>query len=115
MRISDWSSDVCSSDLVEAHIDDDVHRLLVEGRAHRQHSLRPDLVHQALIVRLFETRGKEPVDMLGLAAFSVRGMDEAVELAELELQGRPDAVLPNDISMGADHVDRKSTRLNSSH
>src|SRR3546814_20513383 len=34
MRISDWSSDVCSSDLTRDHEDDDPHRTAPDGKAY---------------------------------------------------------------------------------
>src|SRR3546814_1732060 len=36
MRISDWSSDVCSSDLVEAELRGDAHRVMVKAAGNQR-------------------------------------------------------------------------------
>src|SRR3546814_5207137 len=97
MRISDWSSDVCSSDL----------------RALRQEIRTTDLRRL-----LLEDVDEGAADDLALAL----GIVDALQLAEEELAGV--AVHQRDVVVMAeqlDHLpglvlaDRKSTRLNSSH
>src|SRR3546814_2420379 len=96
MRISDWSSDVCSSDLVDG---------LIEARGNQIVVARiPDVAMAALIIGTplsaiekasFE-RHQEPVlapMVAGFAGVAAGVVDHVVE----------------------EPVDRKSTRLNSSH
>src|SRR3546814_992689 len=106
MRISDWSSDVCSSDLVDAALAQPgavgLHRLLREG---------PDL------------RGRQPLDR------AVRNFaEEYMEGRRFAVDGAFHLMLVEDLlhalaKLTRDAVrlpvrlagDRKSTRLNSSH
>src|SRR3546814_7619754 len=116
MRISDWSSDVCSSDLQEP-------ALIVEsGR------------------RVFDLYERALVDRDDVAARGViadRTLHQAVDLGEVGLSQRLLALIERDgdrdaaqpalrrvgdrnlaadlIGAGGILVDRKSTRLNSSH
>src|SRR3546814_9924369 len=94
MRISDWSSDVCSSDLDEVGVDPQVEDFL-EGKepvripaAERGDERRARRAGRA-------RRGDEAVR---------REMDDAIV-------GKVGAVLDRRVGKG----DRKSTRLNSSH
>src|SRR3546814_6634977 len=100
MRISDWSSDVCSSDLIdEAKLDDDV-------RAHLGNAVR---VHPKLdfVNGLAGLSGKTVVVD---PASAVTAIFERLEQAGAKLvEARDPAVLPKAVK------DRKSTRLNSSH
>src|SRR3546814_4991962 len=97
MRISDWSSDVCSSDLLEARQelaqagDQNLAAQDDEGRDHRQagNAVERDQ-HQ-------DDRGDE--QLVG------DGIEEAAERRLLPPGAREIAV----------EIDRKSTRLNSSH
>src|SRR3546814_4344200 len=102
MRISDWSSDVCSSDLVGPL----VRPVVVGGRAALPGTINP-AVAGAVLVPLFEC------------------IDDAWRCGAIPRAGRPDAsgVIPG-FGKGTDRgiaeafetkVDRKSTRLNSSH
>src|SRR3546814_6229063 len=83
MRISDWSSDVCSSDL-------DRHAGQVRGSGHA-----PD-------------RHRRADDALLLAERTV------FELCEMRVHAVPMLAVDNARRDGVD-IDRKSTRLNSSH
>src|SRR3546814_4681470 len=104
MRISDWSSDVCSSDLVAGALDDDA--------VARPHAEAPDLVavvqgdvrhhHPA------DGDGGEPPDrgqLAGAADLDVDGLQRRLRAfgGEFMRDGRKRL------------LDRKSTRLNSSH
>src|SRR3546814_7671485 len=104
MRISDWSSDVCSSDLVGG---------VVELRDRCE--VRLDRVEAGLVDRrLVHARAVQPADLLfdraggGLVGAGVRRFYDAA----LRMQ----ALLAQLVERApADAVDRKSKRLNSSH
>src|SRR3546814_7217100 len=126
MRISDWSSDVCSSDLetavlCEEHEDGTNHRLhaVHAARARAQIPANPDVGDLADSDRnaaascrngvpnlVDETRAGIDADEVGFAATVIKiGANSEVgffqRLAEL--------------AVGNSEIDRKSTRLNSSH
>src|SRR3546814_1611720 len=121
MRISDWSSDVCSSDLIVlapvADVDQGVvqRRAIVAGEsiavAQRvrggEHVRRNELVQQALEFGIRESDAIQRLKLLaevvlqGSAVANVRAQ-RVLEVAELFDQLLLDG-------------DRKSTRLNSSH
>src|SRR3546814_3102991 len=91
MRISDWSSDVCSSDLVAVD-----HDRLVAGLAKREHGV------DAAIVEL---------DALPDAIRPATEDDDFARLGDVRFalaRARP-------VALVAGIQDRKSTRLNSSH
>src|SRR3546814_4240479 len=125
MRIRDWSSDVCSSDLVAVRVDEALARpRLVVGRVNLDLDLRvetemPTLgtIGNALAARRGEvTRrrfGRAEVDHVGGQFDLLRLLTEdALDLADQEgvALAHPDALNVED-TFG----DRKSTRLNSSH
>src|SRR3546814_1540116 len=101
MRISDWSSDVCSSDLIQGAL---------VGRA---------------MGGIFDSANATLFPVVGMAAFL--GAGYRVPLAAVvfvaEFTGRPGFVVPGLIAavvaqlvMGKASIsDRQSTRLNSSH
>src|SRR3546814_4805140 len=91
MRISGWSSDVCSSDLYLPHIDR-VLRLL------------------DCKVRVYGTRRRGEDDNLDFRAPSVQGFIDDVAGCRAVL-----STAGNQLIGEALHLDRKSTRLNSSH
>src|SRR3546814_2051152 len=104
MRISDWSSDVCSSDLPEH---------LGSGR-----SAALNRLHDGPDIRNQEQQAEQPANF-DSHAHSLPGVDEAASLSQ-------DRVLRNyfrytvlcyfpAITARSIHTDRKSTRLNSSH
>src|SRR3546814_2518169 len=147
MRISDWSSDVCSSDLVAgAEVE---HALAVEVvAARRQHlveQLRKEtrrIALEAFVEDLFVQPG-DAVDAVvvveaDVLAAAVLVVEEEIDVA-LRLAAEIDVRQPDAVSHVLDHsmflfllgvclrsycratrrsprgVDRKSTRLNSSH
>src|SRR3546814_4006856 len=57
MRISDWSSDVCSSDLVLAGQDDDAITLLDPGSSHHSTSGASEMIFMCLRARSSRTTG----------------------------------------------------------
>src|SRR3546814_1441538 len=99
MRISDWSSDVCSSDLVEQQ--EIEHRVDALGPAldHLGHLARParEVKAQAQRVQMGEGRDRQ---------FARRVLPDAFEhhVAQV-IEKYP----------GKARADRKSTRMNSSH
>src|SRR3546814_4683713 len=111
MRISDWSSDVCSSDLI------------LERKIDLRHRLEDQLLGDALVVIAFE-----PGEQVTLVRKKQRALDfEPIGGEPLEADRRIGAVgagpkiLPDTrlrVEIGPDRPaveDRKSTRLNSSH
>src|SRR3546814_2553237 len=105
MRISDWSSDVCSSDLCLAST------AAVEAKQAEIEQLRADI--REFAVQAFV---HPPADD-ALAALDSSDPGEAAEKrALLELQNTNDADLLDRLSAAEEDLeDRKSTRLNSSN
>src|SRR3546814_4478609 len=116
MRISDWSSDVCSSDLIA----DDL------ALAHAFAHMRGDFAHVGI------AGGKSPgmldLDVIAMAAMTTRIDDLAVShrvngraIARTEINACMHAAITQygmpaqSIRRGLPSGDRKSTRLNSSH
>src|SRR3546814_2521190 len=108
MRISDWSSDVCSSDLVAAALDEEagdaagaeqreggVERDMAVGVGRHLRHLDAGLPIGLEAGRLVALVGHQQRRVLGRARHQVMG------------ERQPQAAI--------DHQDRKSTRLNSSH
>src|SRR3546814_10510826 len=98
MRISDWSSDVCSSDLAAEVAFDHV---------------LADFGAQALDFRLGQVADLDRrVDAGRFAKLLRTGTADAVDA----LQPDPDMLLGRQVDpCNTRHADRKSTRLNSSH
>src|SRR3546814_10489987 len=99
MRISDWSSDVCSSDLATATAQ--------RGEQLSQRSERMRAVEGFLRRRIASALP------IGFATLPDTG-------EQLRFVGEPTrmrfvADLPDYLGRGGPHLDRKSTRLNSSH
>src|SRR3546814_6186450 len=145
MRISDWSSDVCSSDLPE------VAELVVDKLWRQFVSEQPDAAERRRLAALFraagyemrpllaallaseafwapENRGrlvKSPVDLIvGTLRLFALPVENARDLAWLSRRLGQDLFDPPDVSgwpggtawiTGATLLDRKSTRLHSSH
>src|SRR3546814_8741453 len=93
MRISDWSSDVCSSDLTRIDMARDVAQRLAEAA--------PDVVFNAL----HGTPGEDG---------TVQGLLDLMGLRYTH-SGLATSVLAIDKQLTKTLLDRKSTRLNSSH
>src|SRR3546814_8501201 len=125
MRISDWSSDVCSSDLqavVDRHMAGGIEAApdrAVDQRAARRHDMAERLPQGAGLVDQIGNRRLGPDDM-GRRPFrrldAERHLLLQMTLAQLVLpfRGLDDARL-HQPQPDAGHQDRKSTRLNSSH
>src|SRR3546814_1196693 len=120
MRISDWSSDVCSSDLVE---------LLDDLLTHREHIAVPDRervgIVDAEVARVFRLQAGADRQILEVTRRAQHAARENVLLDEVALV----AVFVEDLRADGDALnrgdaarlerdsgqDRKSTRLNSCH
>src|SRR3546814_7908487 len=99
MRISDWSSDVCSSDLVVGRLDE----FVVPAQRQRE---RDDVARPDAVATLHEGAGPE------------RAIDERIGLAVDEFGSRERAArdqAPRRLVGDRRTGDRKSTRLNYSH
>src|SRR3546814_7150161 len=105
MRISDWSSDVCSSDLL---VDLDVIRKAYENAARRV---------QGSASRIDGTRmQREFIELVRRAAeINASDIHVTVDRYEAAIRVRVDGVMTRLGELPAGHADRKSTRLNSSH
>src|SRR3546814_3100558 len=101
MRISDWSSDVCSSDLMQAMID---------FNASQGKPVYPD-ANSSLRITFGTVRGYSPRDAVQMMPFTtlagIVDKDTGVESFDA-----PKAQLE---AIAAGKGDRKSTRMNSSH
>src|SRR3546814_9497787 len=117
MRISDWSSDVCSSDLhgfgqlscSVLDVKGDLAELRFQGDAETQ-----DAMFQDLLARLGDDEGRRRYlrrSVLWPGTLSCRGGQFVCTILNMSLGGAKVAL------SDARHVeeDRKSTRLNSSH
>src|SRR3546814_7842387 len=105
MRISDWSSDVCSSDLGAPGQAEAVGRAGVVVLAHRAHFL-PD--------RLPQPAGGDAQLDVGLLELPARGADHPGPGLGSKANGPVSRAVSNHQSP-VTALDRKSTRLNSSH
>src|SRR3546814_1246430 len=115
MRISDWSSDVCSSDL--AHLRADLaDRLVGAGRSQRLLPAKRAVGGRELLeLRRHLHQGFVPLLPRQLAAAGeAAGAGDAAHLQALALD-RVEAGADDAFGRTAADVDRKSTRLNSSH
>src|SRR3546814_7397830 len=102
MRISDWISDVCSSDLAGALQERRKPRAFRRRRAGRRNSVDPELLE--LVPQ--GTEGDAQGGGLGLVvAVFLQGLLDGGAFDFLDVRGQG----------AAGGVDRKSTRLNSSH
>src|SRR3546814_5526033 len=107
MRISDWSSDVCSSDLHQ-----DV-ALARQFAAEITAGIGAQIDRDALLVPV----DREEVGALASQAGRVPGaaVVAAVRILDLDHLGAEVGQHHGEIRAGEDAGDRKSTRLNSSH
>src|SRR3546814_7081271 len=112
MRISDWSSDVCSSDLRTApHGGDPAEDL--DARRDRVHHCRRGEIHLEVHARADGEHVVRPHDEADDA-----DRDHGVfyaELAEHRLASEVRCALPDDAQARQDNEDRTSTSLNSRH
>src|SRR3546814_1170235 len=100
MRISDWSSDVCSSDLEE-----------IEGAGGQAVAVAGDVRDEALAKALVDT-ARDRFGGLDIAVNNAGTLGEMAPVAELSTAGWRESIAAN---LTSAFLDRKSTRLNSSH
>src|SRR3546814_2984472 len=116
MRISDWSSDVCSSDLAELHRAGDAvaAHLRLAFQRHRHGDGHVHLPNQPVAVDLAVRHVERTHHAREGAVETVPGTDDGQHAVLVAHRGLRHAII------GAVHCchstsDRKSTRLNSSH
>src|SRR3546814_5196616 len=116
MRISDWSSDVCSSDLI-VNISSGLTRIIMANRAaYATMKAAVETMTKYMAFELGERRIAVNCVAPGAIATDFSGgvvrdnPDVAKAIAGMTALGRPGQ--PDDIGP---MIDRKSTRLNSSH
>src|SRR3546814_4462728 len=110
MRISDWSSDVCSSDLVKADLA--VWPLRFVATGNDLAAVQQKIVNDTRLVQEFlATNGFPP------EAFEGQSLQVVDRLAQQYQQGEVESrfIIAQTITLRSGDVDRKSTRLNSSH
>src|SRR3546814_9407853 len=116
MRISDWSSDVCSSDLDGIALDAEVDE--ISDRAVRKKLAGKDFRRfPRTILRLRDSDGQAVAacaykESLALRADSIIC---GVQNLEFDFMATVDESLAPFLEEGAEAIDGKSTRLNSSH
>src|SRR3546814_1868313 len=114
MRISDWSSDVCSSDLEESvggalHVHDIV-GMAADPAQNAEAGLNEErCFHQSTVQEM----GKI-IEVARVIAFKLEPRSKGGEQRKQPLNVLI-AVLEHQIARCLKHLDRKSTRLNSSH
>src|SRR3546814_10634994 len=111
MRISDWSSDVCSSDLLVAAIQIRAPRELQSIGYHTTGDRRRDLGVLELLLAVRQRR--RSFAHLCFESGNALGVGAAADQVALALHFSER--LPIDFGQTARPLDRKSTRLNSSH
>src|SRR3546814_3967210 len=116
MRISDWSSDVCSSDLGGAH--------RLTGGAPLQHQESDGADEQANAAQRAEDArqveiavGSDPAEAVVIDRADRGGGKAQQEAVESEVVKQPPQLRRRLVGLGAAEVgaDRKSNRLNASH
>src|SRR3546814_1965955 len=117
MRISDWSSDVCSSDLARLPEEGDIARIAPEGRDVALDPLeRDDQVELPRIAAIGEARIEPREIEIAKRAQPVVDGDHDDIAARREAGAIVDGVGDAAGRIGAAvEIDRKGTRLNSSH
>src|SRR3546814_7333971 len=120
MRISDWSSDVCSSDLLPPARQQELRAKYdaLDGSERRGWMLGPvlgaDYPKLHSLVSQVPTEQREAL-LAALRALSPEGRDDLAVLAQRTPPQERDALRTELLAQPESHRDRKSTRLNSSH
>src|SRR3546814_3450910 len=111
MRISDWSSDVCSSDLRARQ---QVAVGAIECAPDEPFDARGDEIGQTRVIGFAQIMAVEIFEL-----FEVEARRRAADMSEVEPFGRlraaDDFVVAMPPAEAEEIIDRKSTRLNSSH
>src|SRR3546814_4789577 len=130
MRISDWSSDVCSSDLkvfivgnsIIRQKTDDSHpdsadypqqRGCLRGRSQRRHVLGPDRLRYPMIRKNWSPGGGDK-SLRGRDRWVRISWDQAHDIVASETRRITGKYGQDELWLTGKHSDRKSTRLNSS-
>src|SRR3546814_3842244 len=107
MRISDWSSDVCSSDLPLSALDAKV-------RVHLRHQIK-ELQRKLGVTTVMVTHDQEEaLSMADRIVVMNHGVIEQIG-TPTEIYRQPKSLFVADFIGETNQLDRKSTRLNSSH
>src|SRR3546814_10634052 len=109
MRISDWSSDVCSSDLIG---NEGAQRRLTHRKANHQSKCKGAIDKN---LSEFRSRRRLCVQMQWLRIMSHRREEKIVCFGDGATDGMGDGVANSPLVEISAAQDRKSTRLNSSH
>src|SRR3546814_8308880 len=108
MRISDWSSDVCSSDLAEMRAKRTHLAIVIDEYSGTEGLLTIENLVEEIVGEIEDEHDDEPEPLI------VAGEDGCWEAdARAELDDVGEAIDPRLAEI--DEKDRKSTRLNSSH
>src|SRR3546814_9550132 len=116
MRISDWSSDVCSSDLLEPKYADEAGGsgtgpgITVDPAARQSLGIRVVAAEMGSLAATFDVNGSVDFNQRDVAIVQARSggfVERVYRLAPGDVIGAGTPI--------ADLQDRKSTRLNSSH
>src|SRR3546814_1310370 len=124
MRISDWSSDVCSSDLVFRFGDRDGHQIFLEPEGLDDHYVYPNGISTSLpaelqleLVRSIEGLEQAEIIVPGYAV-EYDHIDPRALASSMLVRGMTGLYCAGQINGTTGYeeaADRKSTRLNSSH
>src|SRR3546814_9772565 len=112
MRISDWSSDVCSSDLFTQHLEEGSDVFASTAAADPEHAFAGRVDdHRGVAMAFLDSEFVHPQD---LDAGQIDGTQLLLQSGAVDvLDGLP--VQAEELCDMPDRGDRKSTRLNSSH
>jgi hypothetical protein len=78
-------------DDIDAELNCEIDRGFIEGRADGNQSLLSDLLYKFRELIFVQTRGKKSLDVFVLSVLSVSRVNKSVQIAELKLDGSPDA------------------------
>src|SRR3546814_2618847 len=109
MRISDWSSDVCSSDLIIEIADVDGEKQFEVLSTNGDTFLGGEDFDQRIIEYIIGEFKKESGVDLSKDVLALQRLKESAEKAKIELSSAQQT------EINLPYIDRKSTRLNSSH
>src|SRR3546814_8084431 len=109
MRISDWSSDVCSSDLLFGHEEREARRIVISGGGNIGLFLAREIeeTQPSVMLKMIESNKARAEFIAGQLKNAVVLNGDALDMDILNeaKAGSAEAII----------ADRKSTRLNSSH
>src|SRR3546814_6792391 len=121
MRISDWSSDVCSSDLLAACLEAGANGYLIKDISCDAllQSLRLVMLGEKVFPTHLATQlvnGTVTTAPVPIPSRNNHGLSErAMQIIQCMVQGESNKMIANRLTIAEATVDRKSKRLNSSH